>query len=631
MKLSKTRQWTLIISFALMLSYAFLLNNNLLKQADFLIFDLQAKKAAKQLPSDNDIVIITIDDYSLSKMQALAGMWVWPRSVHAQLVDKLNQWPIKAIVFDILFAEQDVYRPDDDLFFNEVLAQNSNIYFAALQQNTYTGSGINTGGVEIKELANLLAMKKSSSAKKNAQASFVLPLAIDSNYWQVGTINFTSDFDGVGRSYDTYRNIDGWLMPSLATKVVEGINEPAPEVNKILLQWRGDSQQPFKTYSYADVYHAVINHNENYLAQFENKIILIGASASGLYDARATAINKNLPGVYMLAMAIDNLKNQGYLETIPYRYSLMLGVVVIFLITVCFLFIQSYLKQLAYALLFMLVTSYGLWLVAQSLLLQQTLMFVGGVISFMAISFLTFSLFYGYLEYQRRLQTITMFDRFLHPQVVRKLLKEQQLSPDKLNKKQVVTVLFSDIRNFTKLSETKPAEQVLQLLNSYFEQQLKVIFEHDGTLDKFIGDCLMAFWGAPVDNPNHAVSSIAAALAMEKALLAFKETLPESLVDFDIGIGIHTGECIVGMIGANSRLDYTVIGDTVNLASRIEGLTKNSHRILVSQRTKELSEHVYDFEFAEEHKVKGRQALVKVYRPIGLKLSSSEDNEGCLL
>jgi adenylate cyclase len=129
----------------------------------------------------------------------------------------------------------------------------------------------------------------------------------------------------------------------------------------------------------------------------------------------------------------------------------------------------------------------------------------------------------------------------------------------------------------------------------------------------------MAFWGAPLNNPNHAVSCVAAALAMEKALLAFKETLPEPLADFDVGIGIHSGECIVGMIGANSRLDYTVIGDTVNLASRIEGLTKNNHRILVSQQCKVLSEHVYAFEFAGEHKVKGREELVKVYRPIGLK------------
>ena len=621
MNLPKTTQWSLVIGILLMLSYVFSLRNDLLKQADFFILDLQTKLLAKRLSSDDDIVIITIDDYSLSKMQAIAGMWVWPRSVHAQLVAKLNQRPIKAIVFDILFAEQDVYRPDDDAFFNEVLMQSPNTYFAALQHHLAP-----EGGVAIEDVASLLAIEQSESAKTDVQASFVLPLAIEPKYWQVGTINFTSDADGVGRSYDVKRNIEGWLMPSLAAKVVSGLGETLPDVNKILLQWRGDSQQPFATFSYSDVYQAVIEHDVSYLSQFDNKIILIGASASGLYDARATAINKNLPGVYMLAMAIDNLKNQRYLNSVPYIYSLILGLFIILLVTAFFVVIQSYLKQLGYALLLIITTSYCLWLVSKSLLLQQQLLFIGVVISFMVVSFVVFSVFYGYLEYQRRLQTITMFDRFLHPHVVRKLLKEQQLSPEKLNKKQVVTVLFSDIRNFTQLSETQPAEEVLQLLNNYFEHQLEVIFDHKGTLDKFIGDCLMAFWGAPLDNPNHAVSAIAAALAMEETLLAFKDTLPESLSGFDVGIGIHTGECIVGMIGANSRLDYTVIGDTVNLASRIEGITKNNHRILVSQSCKESSEHVYDFEFAGEHQVKGRQELVKVYRPVGLKLTNEKDN-----
>lgn len=621
MNFSKITQWTLLISILLMLSYAFVLSNDLLKQADFFVFDWQTKQTAKQLNSDNEIVIIIIDDYSLSKMQAIAGMWVWPRSVHAQLVANLSKKSVKALVFDILFAEKDVYRPDDDAFFNEVLAQSPKIYFAALQQNITA-----KGDVAIEKLAKLLEMGKSELANSNAQASFVLPLAIEQRFWHVGTINFISDADGVGRSYEVNRNIEGWLMPSLAAKVVAGIGKVLPDVDSIILQWRGDAQQPFKTFSYVDVYQAVIEHNTSYLSQFENKIILVGASASGLYDARSTAINKNLPGVYMLATAIDNLKNQRYLHLIPYIYSLILGVLTIFLITACFVVPQSYLKQLGSALLLLLVSGYGLWLVAQLLLLQQQLLFVGVVISFMIISFVVFSLFYGYLEYQRRLQTITMFDRFLHPHVVRKLLKEQQLSPEKLNKKQVITVLFSDIRNFTQISETQSAEDVLQLLNRYFEQQLQVIFEHKGTLDKFIGDCLMAFWGAPLNNPNHAVSSVAAALAMEKALLRFKKTLPESLSSFDVGIGIHTGECIVGMIGANARLDYTVIGDTVNLASRIEGLTKSNHRILVSQNCKDLSEHVYDFEFVGEHKVKGRRALVKVYRPIGLKERFKMDN-----
>ena len=193
MTFSRTTQWTLSISLLLILSYVFILSHQVLKQADFFIFDLQTKQLAKSLTSDKDIVIITIDDYSLNKMQAISGMWVWPRSIHAQLVEQLNQRPNQAIVFDILFAEEDIYRPDDDAFFNEVVAQNSNIYFAMLQQNT-----TNEGGIAIEEWANLLTIEKSELAKNNVKARFVLPLAIKQKYWQAGTINFNSDSDGIG-------------------------------------------------------------------------------------------------------------------------------------------------------------------------------------------------------------------------------------------------------------------------------------------------------------------------------------------------------------------------------------------------------------------------------------------------
>jgi adenylate cyclase len=208
-----------------------------------------------------------------------------------------------------------------------------------------------------------------------------------------------------------------------------------------------------------------------------------------------------------------------------------------------------------------------------------------------------------------------MFSRFLDPTVVNKLLKDDGLSPSNLNKKQVLTVLFSDIRGFTQIAEKSDAKSLVNLLNEYFDQQVEVIFKHHGTLDKFIGDCIMAFWGAPLEIENHAVSAIETALAMEEKLAIFKKSLPEHLQSFDVGIGIHTGECLVGMIGAERRLDYTVIGDAVNLASRIEGLTKNSARILVSEQTKELTNHAFDFIYQGEHKVKGREALVKLYQP----------------
>jgi adenylate cyclase len=148
------------------------------------------------------------------------------------------------------------------------------------------------------------------------------------------------------------------------------------------------------------------------------------------------------------------------------------------------------------------------------------------------------------------------------------------------------------------------------------------VFRHGGTLDKFIGDCIMAFWGAPLEDPEHASRAVAAALEMEQNLLAFKAELAaegSDVADFDVGIGVHSGPAVVGFIGAQRKLDYTAIGDTVNLASRVEGLTKGVARILVTRETMEACKSSAGVDFAARgaFPVKGRTAEVELYEPTG--------------
>jgi adenylate cyclase len=179
-----------------------------------------------------------------------------------------------------------------------------------------------------------------------------------------------------------------------------------------------------------------------------------------------------------------------------------------------------------------------------------------------------------------------------------------------------ISILFSDIRGFTTLSETRPPQEIVALLNRYFSRQVAVVFRRGGTLDKFIGDCIMAFWGAPLDDPKHAEHAVAAALEMQEVLVAFKRDLGEAGGDFDVGIGIHTGSAVVGFIGAEQKLDYTAIGDAVNLASRIEGLTKDAHcRILVSRETATACHNSFKFTSRGSYKVKGRTQEVELFEP----------------
>jgi adenylate cyclase len=175
--------------------------------------------------------------------------------------------------------------------------------------------------------------------------------------------------------------------------------------------------------------------------------------------------------------------------------------------------------------------------------------------------------------------------------------------------------VFSDIRGFTTLSENRTPQEVVQLLNRYFTLQVAVVFRHGGTMDKFIGDCIMAFWGAPLDDPRHAQNAVAAALEMADVLQQFKRELGAEDANFDVGIGIHSGPAVVGLIGSEQRKEYTAIGDTVNLASRIEGLTKNVSRILVSEETMRLCGTSFGFTPYGSFEVKGRGQHVNLFGP----------------
>ncbi len=176
-------------------------------------------------------------------------------------------------------------------------------------------------------------------------------------------------------------------------------------------------------------------------------------------------------------------------------------------------------------------------------------------------------------------------------------------------------MLFSDIRGFTTLSESRTPQEVVSLINSYFSRQVAVVFRNNGALDKFIGDCIMAIWGAPLDDANHAEHAIQCALEMADTLDAFRKDLADPDADFDVGIGIHSGPAVVGLIGSEQRREYTAIGDTVNLASRVEGLTKGVARILVSEDTMRLCPDAFDFVPRGLYKVKGRTQDVALFEP----------------
>lgn len=579
---------------------------NIFSTQDNRLSDMFVRGIAAKLAADPDIVIVDIDEASIAKMQDVAGSWPWPRAVHGELLQGIARQHPTAIVFDLLFSEPDRYRPESDAMFNEVLRDLHNVYFPMLQL-----AGNQANGTLLTELAKLTDVPHRANADQNARAILMPPQAIDPASWRVGLVNFTEDQDGIGRHYDVRRDIGGWFVESLPTRLMRDLHIATPDQAQIILHWRG-GQSPYKHLSYSDLY-ADQSREKPLRDQRElaGKIVIIGSSATGLHDLRDTPISSLYSGTEILATAIDNLKNQRHTTAAPAYFSSLLA-----LLLVAFL-LPLFARRMDASQIG------GILLLVTILLLAAQYFAMTRMTSVAMFTPLLFGwLFYfaaALSEYLRekasREQTVRIFSRFLDPRVVESLVAQGETPQSLSSQARDITVLFSDIRGFTTMSESHTPEQIVTLLNRYFSLQVEIIFRHGGTLDKFIGDAIMAFWGAPQDDAKHAEHAVAAAIEMEQCLLKFKLELGEEGRDFDVGIGIHSGRAVVGFIGSDERLDYTTIGDTVNLSSRIEGLTKGVARILVSSDTVERCGDAFDFTPTGSYKVKGRVQEVELFSP----------------
>ncbi|MBU1213971.1 MAG: adenylate/guanylate cyclase domain-containing protein [Gammaproteobacteria bacterium] len=567
--------------------------------------DAFVRMQAAALTPDPDIVIVDIDDTSLAQMENEAGRWPWPRAIHGELVQGIAAQQPKAIVFDILFSERDEFRPDSDAAFNQALQGLDNVYFPMVRRD----AAMDAQGAPIADIAALLGLQRGDEVDDKARLAVLPPLALDPEHWRVGTINFAEDADGVGRRYQLYTDAYGWRIPSLPARVAQDLGFDVPQQTDLILAWRG-KPGVFKHISYADLY-ADLNREQRQRPadELKDKIVIIGTAATGMHDVRVTPMASLYPGVEMLATAIDNLKNSRAMRRADEGFPSGLALLLIGVLSIVFMRGMNALK-----------VGQGMLLVTVLLLLAQYFA-VGNLLLLPVLSplllawlaYVAFALRAYLRERKSREQAVQLFSRFVNPHVVQELVAHGGLS--RSGESRQITILFSDIRGFTTLSEKRTPEQVVELLNRYFSLQVEVVFRHGGSLDKFIGDCIMAFWGAPLDDADHAKHAVEAALEMGEVLQKFKKELGEEDASFDVGIGIHTGPAVVGLIGSEQRREYTAIGDTVNLGSRIEGLTKGVSRILVSRETMQACGDAFEFQSFGSFKVKGREQEVELFAP----------------
>ena len=448
-----------------------------------------------------------------------------------------------------------------------------------------------------------------------------------------GVTGFARDEDAIVRSVQAYDSYNNKIYYNWAFQIASqylGV-EPPTNLTSTSLQFNGQTVRmrggqilvnfsgpagTFPTYSAANV-HDGITLEENPDA-FRNKIVLIGATTVTLQDMYPTPFSTQIltPGVEIVASAINTIISGQYLTEAPPWIAILIILVAALLAA---LISSSKHTTVTVGLLGLIMLGY----------------IIAGVILFMRQRFILptvaplVMLFLGVVlptlehavsqELEKR-RVRNLFSRFISPEMVDQMMTTQDLNS--LNKRSDVSIIFSDIRGFTTLSEKLAPEDVVALLNPYLEAMSKVIYKHGGTVDKYEGDAIIAFFGEPVSFKDHAVRALRAALDMRLALNDLrkqweKEGRPSQI---EMGIGINSGEVFVGLLGSEKRINYTVIGDNANLASRLQDLTKTyAWPILISESTYQQVKDEFDTEFADAVTVKGKTQAVNVYKVIGHK------------
>jgi len=593
--------------------------------------------------ADSNIVIVDIDEKSLKEL----GQWPWSRDKVAKIIQNLTNDGAGIIGLDIVFAEEDNSSPKKivkKLGLKVKGAKDYDEILAETIKNSPTVTGyvftLTNDGIKPASSPNLDAIvieknkPKRSYIIKAYRAILNIPI-IQKNANANGYFNTIPDDDGVVRSIPMLISFKGNLYPSLSLEIIRNaLQEKVIKVNyensgvksitignmtiptdiygRMLINYAG-AQKKYRYISASDIYHN--NIDKSLIA---NKIILIGTSAAGLLDLRSTPFDSAYPGVEIHANALDNMINQNFIS-IPVWATVadILSLAVVALLVLALLLIPNIFISVIGIISFNFAFLY----------FHYYLMFHKGIIlnTLFPLAEMDLLFFIGTainLFYENRQKKFikSKFAKKVSPAVVEKLLKENKTS---LEEEREITIFFSDIRSFTTISEQIGSpKKLISLLNEYMTPMVDIITKYNGTVDKFIGDAIMAYWNAPIDIKDHADTALEASIEQIIKLKEMEEMLKKRYKTvIDIGIGLNSGKSIVGEMGSLGRSDYTCIGDSVNLASRAEGLCKiYGAKIILTQFTKELlTKKHYLLRELDFVKVKGKNEPVKIFECMGLK------------
>ena len=564
-----------------------------------------------------DIGVITIDEKAIEKY----GQWPWKRDVLADIIIKLREAEVGIIVLPILFSEEDRLGGDNELA--QVLQ-----YGVVISQVGTTQTNKNAVPRGVAKVNDPMPWLFSWPGMLGP-----IPL-LGENASGVGVVNTVPEIDGVVRRIPLIMKIGDETYPAMAIEVIRvAVGAPSYQVKagqggiialrvpgfsiiktdphaRIWLRWNKE----YDTISLADIDQA---------NKFKGRTVIIAPTAEGLNSIVATPLGER----YMYEITANTLQTVLDGKNIQrIDISFLVELVLAFLLGCVIILVANYFSYVTLGLTF--VGLYVILLYSTHYLFSQYLILADVSWAIICLTIVGFhSTFNRFIkEFKLKQQIRKQFEKYLDPRQVAILVK----NPEKLKlggERKEMSFLFMDIVGFTPISEyyknKDDPEGLVEVINDYLNRMSKIVLQNGGTIDKYMGDCIMAFWNAPLDCPNHAEmavkTSIECAVETDKIKSEFKA---KGLPDINIGSGVNTGICIVGNMGSEMRLDYSVIGDSVNLAARLEATTRNYKDengkvtpVLYSSFTKEKLTNIKSIE-VDKIKVKGKEELITIYKPI---------------
>ena len=580
------------------------------KFTDFLFF---LRGAASQ--PDHRILIVAIDEHTLKRNPY--RVWPWYREHYADLLERVNKLSPITIVWTMVLDQTGI--PDGDQSLAQTISDAGNVILASFisQPSEQTegnlvhvlpsplfkekasgygyGNAVTDGDMVVRKMPLVTVLPN----EKDFQYSLVLEavchyLGLDDAAMIIGESEIR--FSGGNFKPDT---------------VIPLQQSSSSKTKTMRINFRRGLSK-FELISYADLYEGKVSEDV-----FKDRIILVGVALPGEHETYAVPFPRSgqMTGVELLANGISTILDEEFIARPRSWIGLIYTLAIAVPAALLFFFVWPSLSWV-----FLLATIIIVWLV-------NLLSFTGGIIlptamPLMSISLLYLSgIIYNYTgERRQRALTARAFQKYVSPEVVKRITMEPELLRLGGEKKEL-TLLFSDIAGFTTVSESTTPEELVKLLNEYMDEMSSIILDHGGTIDKYIGDAMMVFWNAPLDQSDHAVRACRAALKMQERLSELNDAWEkEGRPRLETRIGLNTGEVIVGNMGSSQRFDYTVLGDNVNLASRLEGVNKHyGTSIIISFSTFLQTTDYIEARQLDYIKVKGKTEPVAILELLGEK------------